>query len=375
MVLIGLKGENLNEEQIPPSNLVFLIDVSGSTNTPNRLPLLKQSLSFLVERLRPVDRVAIVVYAGVAGLVLESTPGTNKNRIAEAIDRLQAGGSTAGGAGIKLAYRLARESFVHGGNNRVILATDGDFNVGTSSDAETVWLIEEQRNDGVYLSVLGFGMGNYKDSKMEKLSNAGNGNYAYIGNIIEAKKVFGAELWGTLYTMAKDAKIQVEFNPARVKYYRLIGCENRLLNIENFNDDKKDAGDIGCGHTVTALYEIIPAGSDEKLTDLDRLEYQNLQVVESKYLMTLKLRYKQPNEKKSKLITERVEASKLKATANIRFALAVAEFGMLLRNSEHKSSASFGSVIARARAAIGSDEFGYRNDFIKMAEMAQMIYR
>ncbi len=375
LVLIGLKGENLNEEQIPPSNLVFLIDVSGSMNTPNRLPLVKQSLSFLVERLRKSDRVAIVVYAGAAGLVLESTPGTNKTKILEAIDRLQAGGSTAGGAGINLAYKIAKENYLHGGNNRVILATDGDFNVGASSDAEMVRLIEEKRKDGVFLSVLGFGMGNYKDSKMEKLSNAGNGNYAYIDNILEAKKVFGTELWGTLYTIAKDVKIQVEFNPTKVKAYRLIGYENRLLNKEDFNDDKKDAGDIGCGHTVTALYEIIPASSEESVSDVDPLEYQKSQAVDSKNLMTIKLRYKQPNEDESKLIVERVDAAKLKATSNIKFASAVAEFGMLLRDSEHKGNASFNAVIARAKSSRENDEHGYRSDFVKMAEMAQMIYR
>jgi Ca-activated chloride channel family protein len=375
LVLIGLKGENLNEEQIPPSNLVFLVDVSGSMNTPNRLPLVKQSLSFLVDKLRPKDKVAIVVYAGAAGLVLESTPGTNKAKILSALDMLQAGGSTAGGAGIKLAYKVAKENYIHGGNNRVILATDGDFNVGASSDAEMVRLIEEKRKDGVFLSILGFGMGNYKDSKMEQLSNAGNGNYAYIDNILEAKKVFGTELWGTLYTIAKDVKIQVEFNPAKVKAYRLIGYENRMLNKEDFNDDKKDAGDIGCGHTVTALYEIILADSNEKVSDVDPLEYQKAQKLDSKNLMTVKLRYKQPNEDESKLIVERVDASKLKATRNIKFASAVAEFGMLLRDSEHKGNATFSAVITRARSNMSNDEYGYKGDFVKMVEMAEMIFR
>lgn len=376
LLLIGLKGENLNEEQIPPSNLVFLIDVSGSMESPNKLPLLKQAFSYLTQNLRPQDKVAIVVYAGAAGVVLESTPGTNKQKIQLALEMLQAGGSTAGGAGIQLAYKIAKENFIHGGNNRVILATDGDFNVGASSDAEMVRLIEEKRKDGVFLSILGFGMGNYKDSKMEQLSNAGNGNYAYIDNILEAKKMFGTELWGTLYTIAKDVKIQVEFNPAKVKAYRLIGYENRMLNKEDFNDDKKDAGDIGCGHTVTALYEIILANSTEKVSDVDPLEYQKSQPLaasDSKNLMTVKLRYKQPNEDESKLIVERVEASKLKATGNIKFASAVAEFGMLFRDSEHKGTSAYSSVIERAKSNKGKDEYGYKADFLKLVEMAEVI--
>ncbi|HPF93068.1 MAG TPA: von Willebrand factor type A domain-containing protein, partial [Tenuifilaceae bacterium] len=248
LVLVGLKGQNVNENEIPPNNLVFLIDVSGSMYPENKLPLLRQAFKHLVNQLRPSDRVAIVVYAGAAGVVLESTPGTEKSKILSAIDNLEAGGSTAGGAGIKLAYKVAQQNYIHGGNNRVILASDGDFNVGVSSTSELVKLIEEKRSSGVYLTILGFGMGNYKDGRMEQLTNAGNGNYAYVDNIMEAKKVFGTELWGTLYTIANDVKIQVEFNPARVKSYRLIGYENRLLNKEDFNDDKKDAGEIGCGH-------------------------------------------------------------------------------------------------------------------------------
>ena len=269
MVMIGLKGEDINEEEIPASNLVFLIDVSGSMGSQNKLPLLKQAFKILVDNLRPKDKVAMVVYAGAAGVVLPSTSGNEKAKIKAALDRLQSGGSTAGGAGIKLAYKIAKENFIKDGNNRVILATDGDFNVGESSNSAMVNLIEAKRDDGVFLSILGFGMGNYKDSRMEQISNAGNGNYAYIDNILEAKKIFGKELWGTLYTIAKDVKIQVEFNPSKVKAYRLIGYENRILNKEDFNDDKKDAGDIGCGHTVTALYEIIRADSDEKVSDVD----------------------------------------------------------------------------------------------------------
>ncbi|OQA00327.1 MAG: von Willebrand factor [Bacteroidetes bacterium ADurb.Bin408] len=373
LVLIGLKGENVNEKEIPPSNLVFLIDVSGSMSDQNKLPLLKQSFKYLVNNLRSDDKVAIVVYAGAAGVVLESTPGTKKEKILASLENLQAGGSTAGGEGIKLAYKIAKQNFIANGNNRVILATDGDFNVGASSDAEMVRLIESKRDDGIYLTILGFGMGNYKDSKMEQLSNAGNGNYAYIDNILEAKKMFGSELWGTLYTIAKDVKIQVEFNPAIVKAYRLVGYENRILNKEDFNNDKKDAGDIGCGHAVTALYEIIPATSSEKVSNVDPLEYQRTQIVESKYAMTVKLRYKKPDEDVSNLIVQKYKPTAYSESNNIKFAAAVAQFGMLLRDSEFKGSANWANVIKMAKESKGIDEYGYRNDFIKMIEMAEML--
>lgn len=375
LFLVGLKGENINENEIPANNLTFLIDVSGSMSSANKLPLLKQAFKYLVENLRPQDRVAIVVYAGAAGVVLESTPGNQKEKIIAALDMLQAGGSTAGGEGINLAYKIAKQNFIKNGNNRVILASDGDFNVGASSDAEMVRLIEEKRNDGIFLSILGFGMGNYKDSKMEQISNAGNGNYAYIDNILEAKKVFGTELWGTLYTIAKDVKIQIEFNPSKVKAYRLIGYENRILNKEDFNNDKKDAGDIGCGHTVTALYEVIPADSDEEVSNVDPLEYQQQTKVNSKNLMTVKVRYKKPNEDTSNLIVEKVESGKSKSTNNLMFASAVAEFGMLLRESEFKGNATFADVLKRAKTSAGLDEYGYKADFIKMVEMGEMLYK
>jgi len=373
LVLIGLKGENINEKEIPSNNLVFLIDVSGSMDYPNKLPLLKQSFKYLVNNLRAEDKVAIVVYAGAAGLVLQSTPGTQKSKITAALDKLEAGGSTAGGEGIKLAYKVAKENFIPNGNNRVILATDGDFNVGASSDAEMVRLIESKRDDGIFLTILGFGMGNYKDSKMEQLSNAGNGNYAYIDNILEAKKMFGSELWGTLYTIAKDVKIQVEFNPAYVKAYRLIGYENRILNKEDFNNDKKDAGDIGCGHSVTALYEIVPAGSAEKVSDVDPLEYQKSHIVDSKFAMTVKLRYKKPDEDKSILIVEKYKPSEFSKSNNIKFASAVAQFGMLLRDSEFKGTANWTDILKLAKESKGIDEYGYRNDFIKLIEMAEIL--
>ncbi len=375
LVLVGLKGQNVNENEIPPNNLVFLIDVSGSMYPENKLPLLRQAFKHLVNQLRPSDRVAIVVYAGAAGVVLESTPGTEKSRILSAIDNLEAGGSTAGGAGIKLAYKVAQQNYIHGGNNRVILASDGDFNVGVSSTSELVKLIEEKRSSGVYLTILGFGMGNYKDGRMEQLTNAGNGNYAYVDNIMEAKKVFGTELWGTLYTIANDVKIQVEFNPARVKSYRLIGYENRLLNKEDFNDDKKDAGEIGCGHTVTALFEIVPADSNVQTPTVDPLKYTAQSLTGSKDLLTVKIRYKKPGDDSSILLSETIKYNERNATQNLWFASSVAEFGMLLRESEFKGQSSFAHVVQRATESKGDDEFGYKDEFIRLVQMAEILYR
>lgn len=376
LVSIGLKGDEVPVTEIPPANLVFLLDVSGSMNHANKLPLLKKALKTLLEKLRPTDRVAIVVYAGAAGVVLPSTECKNKEEIIEAFDDLEAGGSTAGGEGIILAYKVAKENFIKNGNNRVVLATDGDFNVGQSSDAALERLIEEKRKDGIFLTVLGFGMGNYKDAKMEKLSNAGNGNYAYIDNILEAKKVFGHEMWRTLYTIAKDVKIQIEFNPAKVKGYRLIGYENRMLRKEDFNDDTKDAGDIGAGHTVTALYEIIPAGSDEEIPGSDELEYQKTEIVDSENMMTVKLRYKKPDGDKSKLITQRIKQEDIKRTDmsdNFKFAAAVAQFGLLLRKSQYAGNAAYSSVLELARDAKGEDPFGYRTEFIRLVQIAETL--
>jgi Ca-activated chloride channel family protein len=376
LVQIGLKGKEIEIEKIPSGNMVFLIDVSGSMENTNKLPLLKSAFKILMEKLRPSDRVAIVVYAGAAGLVLESTSCDEKDKIINAFDNLSAGGSTAGGEGIKLAYKIAKQNFIQGGNNRVILATDGDFNIGQSSDASLEKMIEEKRKDGIFLTVLGFGMGNYKDSKMEKLSNAGNGNYAYIDNILEAKKVLGKEIWGTLYTIAKDVKIQIEFNPAKVKGYRLIGYENRMLKKEDFNDDTKDAGDIGSGHTVTAFYEIIPAGSDEEIPGVDELEYQQTNVVESENMMTVKLRYKKPDENKSKLIKNRIKENDIKSaelSQNFMFASAVAEFGLLLRDSKFKADATYTQVIQRAKHSKGTDDEGYRAEFIRLVEIAEAL--
>jgi Ca-activated chloride channel family protein len=381
LVKIGLQGKRIAMDRLPPSNLVFLIDVSGSMNSPDKLPLLKAAFKLLVQNLRPQDRVAIVVYAGAAGLVLPSTPGTDKDTILAAIERLEAGGSTAGAAGIQLAYEVARQSFLSGGNNRVILATDGDFNVGVSSDGELVQLIEEKRKEGVFLTVLGFGTGNYQDGKMEKLADRGNGNHAYIDSIIEAKKVLVSEMGGTLFTIAKDVKLQVEFNPTRVKAYRLLGYENRMLQAQDFNDDKKDAGELGAGHTVTALYEIIPAGSDEAVPGIDPLKYQQTQVTAaagSDELMTVKLRYKLPDGDKSTLLSHAIRDASTplaQTSADFRFATAVAEFGMLLRDSPHKGKASYQAVLERAEGALGADREGYRKEFLLMVGQTRLMAR
>lgn len=375
IVLIGLQGKAVDLQQLPPSNLVFLLDVSGSMNQPNKLPLLQSAFRLLAGQLRPQDKVSIVTYAGAAGLVLDSASGDQKNKVLDAIDNLRAGGSTAGSAGIQLAYEIAKKNFIKDGNNRVILATDGDFNVGVSSDGELTRMIEEKRDDGIFLTVLGFGMGNYKDAKMEKLADKGNGNLAYIDNLLEAKKVFVTQLTGTLFTIAKDVKIQVEFNPAQVKAYRLIGYENRMLKKEDFNDDKKDAGEIGAGHTVTALYEIVPADSKEAFSNVDPLQYQKVSVAQSDDLLTVKLRYKEPDADESKLITKTISCKEkpVSADADFEFATAVVEFGLVLRDSQYKGTASYQDVLQRAKAAKGKDADGYRAEFIKLVEIAQML--
>jgi len=380
LLLIGLQGRRLDTADLPPGNLVFLIDVSGSMMEPNKLPLVQSALHLLVDQLRPQDRVAIVAYAGNAGLVLPSTPGSEKGQIAEAIDRLEAGGSTAGGEGIVLAYKVAKESFVEGGNNRVILATDGDFNVGVSSDGELERLIEEKRRDRIFLTVLGFGTGNVKDGKMELLADKGNGNYAYIDTLNEARKVLVQELGATLTTIAKDVKLQIEFNPAKVRAYRLIGYENRLLRAEDFHDDAKDAGEIGAGHSVTALYELVPPDGDLAIAQVDPLKYQNVELRDaasaSPELLTLKLRYKEPDEETSRLVTQPVldETTPIAAASeNLRFAASVAELGLLLRESPYKSSASYDQVAEVASHALGDDREGYRAEFLQLVNAASRL--
>lgn len=380
---IGLQGRKIPVDNLPPSNLVFLIDVSGSMNNPNKLGLLKSAFRLLTNQLRAQDKVSMVVYAGAAGVVLAPTSGSQKQTILDALAQLQAGGSTAGGEGIMLAYKIAQEQFVEGGNNRIILATDGDFNIGASSNAEMERLIEKKRENGVFLTVLGFGMGNYKDSKMEILADKGNGNYAYIDDIMEAKKVLVNEFGGTLFAIAKDVKLQIEFNPTQVKAYRLIGYENRRLRDEDFNDDKKDAGELGSGHTVTALYEIIPQHSesgDKYLKSVDELKYQHQKspspIDQSMELMTLKLRYKQPNGSRSKLIINTVGSEPLKldeSSDNFRWSAAVASFGMLLRDSEFKGQASYAQVEKWARNAQGNDPQGYRGEFIQLVRSVDLM--
>lgn len=378
LVRIGVKAREIESGKLPASNFVFLVDVSGSMWGASRLGLVQKSLKLLVNNLRPADKVAIVVYASREGLALPATSGADKQKIREAIDNLEAGGSTAGGAGIKLAYEIARQNFVQGGNNRIILCTDGDFNVGVSSPAELESLIERERKSGVFLTVLGYGMGNYKDNRLQVLAEKGNGNHAYIDNIQEANRVLVSEFGGTMHAVAKDVKLQVEFNPARAQAYRLIGYESRLLNDEDFNDDTKDAGELGVGHTVTALYEVIPAGVESKFTpSVDALKYQAAAAVpatssSSRELLTVKLRYKEPDGDTSRLMDlPVVDGGARDGSTDFRFAAAVALFGQLLRGSDFTADSSFDTAIELARGAYGDDPNGYRREFVRLAEVAK----
>jgi Ca-activated chloride channel family protein len=380
LVSIALQGKKIDMKKAPANNLVFLLDVSGSMNSSDKLGLLKSGLELLIDELREKDKVSIVVYAGAAGVVLKPTHGDNKEKIKKALNNLQAGGSTAGGEGIELAYKIAKKYFIKNGNNRVILATDGDFNVGISGDDDLIKLIEKKRDQDIFLSVLGFGTGNYKDSKMEKIADKGNGNYAYIDNILEAKKVLVKEMGGTLLTIAKDVKLQIEFNPTHVQSYRLIGYENRKLNNEDFNDDKKDAGELGSGHTVTALYEIVPASNKDEETD--ELKYQTQPLVNNgsnpNEILTVKFRYKEPKAKESKLISQVVydEYKQFEnASENLKFSVSVIEFGMLLRESNYKGKSNFKGIIKLAKEAKGKDEEGYRAEFIRLVETAELLKR
>jgi Ca-activated chloride channel family protein len=375
---VGVQGRKIDLKSAPANNLVFLIDVSGSMQPENKLPLLKRAFALLVDELREQDRVSIVVYAGAAGMVLPPTSGADKPKIHAALEALDAGGSTAGGAGIRLAYDFAKQEHIRVGNNRVILATDGDFNVGVSSTSELVRLVEEKREQGTFLTVLGFGMGNYKDGRLEQLADKGNGNYAYIDDLLEARKTLVTELGGTLVTIAKDVKLQVEFNPARVAAYRLIGYENRLLRAEDFNDDRKDAGELGAGHTVTALYEIVPVGAEGtvKVRGIDSLRYERPAPLdpsarpasEGGELAYVKLRYKDPDGSTSRLLEHPVADRVTRASTDFTFAAAVAAFGMVLRESEHKGGADWRMVAQLARAGRGEDAEGYRSEFIRLVE-------
>ncbi|WP_201977712.1 vWA domain-containing protein [Hymenobacter rubidus] len=376
---IGIQAKKVETAKLPPANLVFLVDVSGSMDSPDRLPLVQAGLKLLVKQLRPQDHVALVAYAGAAGLVLPPTPGSQPQAILDAIERLQAGGSTAGGAGLRLAYSTAKQSFNKEGNNRVILATDGDFNVGESSDAAMEQLIVDQRETGIFLTVLGCGRGNLRDARMETLADKGNGNYAYLDNLDEAGRVLVAQFGGTLFTVAKDVKLQIEFNPARVANYRLVGYENRMLEAEDFNNDRKDAGELGAGHTVTALYEIVPVGSAQPL--IDDLKYQpskptaaSMQQFLTNDVLTVKLRYKEPQGSSSKLLAQPLvgapEAIE-KASPDFRFAAAVAQFGMLLRQSEQRGTATWAATEKLANDARGADSDGYRAELVRLVRLAE----
>lgn len=376
LVHIGLQGKKVDYENLKPSNLVFLIDVSGSMDEPNKLPLVKESLNMMLDNLQTQDKVALVVYAESSEVVLESTSMEKKNKIKKAIRLLTAGGSTAGGQGLQMAYEIAKENYITNGNNRVILCTDGDFNVGVSSTSELVRLIEEKRKDDIYLTICGFGMGNYKDGRLEQISNAGNGNYFYIDQEDEAEKVFVKELRANLFTIAKDVKIQVEFNPQKVQSYRLIGYENRMLKSEDFNNDKKDAGELGAGHTVTALYEIVPVGSPSNAGSVDPLKYQQTSdKAQTNEMMTIKFRYKPIGSNESKLIVHPVidNATELdKTSENFRFSAAVAGFGMLLRESEHKGNATYQSILKLAENAVPDNDKD-RFEFIGLVKKAKAL--
>ncbi len=376
LLLIGLQAQEIDFSRRPASNLVFLLDISGSMYSDDKLPLVQKSFTMLAENLSKQDRVSIVTYAGYESVVLDGVPGDQTAKIAAAIDDLEAGGSTAGAAGIEKAYELARKNYISGGNNRVILATDGDLNVGISSEGELTRLIQEKKKDGIHLSVIGVGTGNIKDNKMEALADNGDGNYNYIDSIFEAKKVLVDEMGGTLITVAKDVKIQVEFNPKYVAGYRLVGYENRLLNQEDFANDKVDAGEIGSGHSVTALYEIIPAENGDS-SQGSSLKYQTTgTLVDSSELLTVNLRYKAPNGNKSTLLSYPVNADSYdgKLSETLSFAAAVAEFGMVLRDSENKGNASYDTVLALAEPCIHADTDDYKKEFLRLVEIAKKQY-
>jgi Ca-activated chloride channel family protein len=380
LVRIGLKARDIATEDRPPSNLVFLVDVSGSMNQPNKLPLVQRALQMLVRRLDERDRVALVVYAGRAGLVLPSTSGDRRQLLLEAIDRLQAGGSTNGGQGIQLAYDIATREFIRGGVNRVVLATDGDFNVGVTDEGSLVRLVQEKARQGVFLSVLGFGMGNFQDARLETLADKGNGNYAYVDTENEARKALVEQMMSTLVTVAKDVKIQVEFNPAKVLAYRLIGYENRALQPEDFKDDRKDAGELGAGHAVTALFELVPVGGSLPRPRTDPLTYQRPAQTGSHAdgdeLMRLKLRYKEPEGDASQALEWPVAARTVSledSSVDFKWAAAVAEFGMVLRGSPHKAGSNLSSVLALAGEGRGDDPSGYRAEFLGLVKKAQAL--
>ncbi len=379
IVHIGLQGKSVNYNELKPSNLVFLIDASGSMSDENKLPLVKKSLKLLLNELSDNDKISIVAYAGGAGLILSPTKATEKDKILDALNSLTSGGGTAGEQGIKLAYEIAEKNLIKNGNNRVILVTDGDFNVGVSSDAELVKLMTGYRQKDIYLTICGFGMGNYQDGKMEEISKAGSGNYFYIDGFEEAKKVFVKEMRANMFTIAKDVKIQVEFNPKKVKAYRLIGYENRVMPNEDFNNDLKDAGELGAGHSVTALYEIIPVGSSQNVASIDPLKYQTTKLSDEALgdeIVSVKFRYKPLKSDKSVLITTPIKDQNQQienTSENFQFSAAVAGFGLILRNSAHKGTANYKEILALAKKSKGNDANGYRSEFIKLIETAELL--
>ncbi len=378
LLQIGLQGKDIDFSKAPNSNLVFLLDVSGSMIDANKLTLVKESMKLLVKQLRAEDKVSIVTYSSETSVVLPSTSGSHKTTIINAINQLSAGGSTAGGAGLELAYRTAAQNFMQEGNNRIILCTDGDFNTGNFANEDMEKLVTQKRVEGVYLTVLGFGVGNIKDSKMELMADKGNGNYAYIDNLLEAHRVLVKEMGGTLFNIAKDVKLQLEFNPSKVKAYRLIGYENRIMQAEDFNNDKKDAGELGAGHSVTALYELVPGNSEEKIDDIDPLKYQKVELtdeaIKNDELLTVKMRYKKPDADESILMTKIVNnnlISDKETSDTFRFAAAVAGYGLLLKDSQYKADCNWRQVIELANGAIGKDPDGYRREFITLSEQAR----
>ena len=381
LVRIGLKAKDIPMEKLPAANFVFLIDVSGSMDGPNRLGLVKSSMKMLTDNIRDIDRVAIVVYGCDAKVLLPSTPGSKKRKIKEAIESLEAGGYTAGEAGIRLAYQIAEKNFIKGGNNRIVLCSDGDFNFGISDEHGLEELVSKERKKGIFLSVLGYGMGNYKDSRMQVLAEKGNGNQAYIDNLQEARKVLISEFGSTLFTVAEDVKLQVEFNPSQVQAYRLVGYESRILKDEDFNDDTKDAGDIGAGHTVTAFYEVIPVGAKGNISGtVDALKYQQPSETKSnlgsnsKEMLTVKLRYKNPGGKTSRLLAKSLtDKGGDNVSGDFRFASAVAMYGQLLRSSDFKGDATYQQVVEIAQKGLSDDRDGYRREFIRLVEIAQSL--
>lgn len=375
LALVGVQGKDLDPETLPAANIVFLIDVSGSMQDENKLPLLKTAFSMLTGEMRAKDRISIVTYSSNVNVVLQATPGSQSTTIMRALDSLQSGGSTAGAAGLQTAYTMAQSSFIQGGNNRIILATDGDFNVGVDTEAGLQKLVEQKRNEGVFLSVLGFGTGNIQDNKMETMADKGNGNYFYIDSITEAHKVMSSEMKGNLYTIAKDVKIQIEFNPAMVSGYRLLGYENRVMKNQDFTNDKKDAGELGAGHTVTALYEIVPANKSEESGET--LKYQNVQINAYDEWMTVHLRYKKPTESVSSQLDAAIASSYYRRvpSTDAIFATAVVEWGLILKDSKYKGDANYNSVIQLGTMGKGDDEDGFRSEFIQLVQKASSMWQ